>query len=340
MSVTIADVARRAGVGQGTVSRVLNNRPNVDPETRAKVQRAIEELEFVPSATARRLSLGRTQTIGVVVAHLTTSSVVERLRGIEGALAPAGYDMIVFNVETVERRDTVMREIARRERFDGALVVSIQPTPEEVSRIVRAGIPIVLLDVDHPGIPRVVVDDVAGGRLSVRHLLKLGHERIAFLGDPPRLALGFRSSQRRLRGVRTELAAAGFALPDGHVASGEHGRASAADLARQLLAGPDRPTAIVCASDTQAFGAIEAIRGLGLDVPGDISVVGYDDIELAAPLGLTTVRQPLEASGQLAVERLLAHIAGMPVRPARAVLPVLLVARDTTAPPPSVPKTT
>ena len=330
MPATIADVARRAGVGRGTVSRVLNDRPNVDPTTRERVQAAIAALDYVPSPTARRLSLGRTQTIGVVVPHMTTASVVERLRGIEATLVAAGFDMIVFNIETVERRDAVLREVPRRERVDGLLIVSIEPRPAEVDRARDAGVPIVLIDVDHGGLPSVVVDDVAGGRLAATHLLDLGHRRIAFLGDRPRLALGFRSSRDRLAGVVAALADAGIDLPAERIAIGEFDRASAAAMTQALLAGPHQPTAIACASDTQAFGAIEAIRGLGLEVPGDVSVIGYDDVELAAYLGLTTIRQPLVDSGRRGAERLLAAIAGAASESDREVLGLRLVARAST----------
>lgn len=345
-AATIADVARRAGVGRGTVSRVINDRPNVDPATRERVRAAIAALDYVPSPTARRLSLGRTQTIGVVVPYMTTPSVVERLRGIDAALVVAGYDMIVFNIETVERRDVVLRDVPRRERVDGLLIVSVRPNPAELARIAAAGLPVVLIDCEQAGVPSVVVDDVAGGRLATEHLIGLGHRRIAFLGDPPRLPLGFVASQRRLEGTIEALKAAGIALPPSRVASGEHGRDSAAALTRRLMAEAEPPTAIVCASDTQAVGAIEALRAAGRHVPGDVSIVGYDDVELAGYLDLTTIRQPLAETGRRAVERLLAAIDRSPAaRSAEAagpatgdeseILPVMLVVRGSTGPPPA-----
>ncbi len=130
MSATISDVARLAGVGRGTVSRVLNERANVDAATRGRVLAAIRELDFVPSPTARRLSLRRTQTVAVILPFLTRPSAVERLRGIEFAIVSAGYDMIVFNVETAERRDAVFRELPRPERVDGLIIVSLSPARE------------------------------------------------------------------------------------------------------------------------------------------------------------------------------------------------------------------
>lgn len=333
MGVTIGDVARLAGVGRGTVSRVLNDRPNVDPATRARVVAAIEALDYVPSPTARRLSLGRTQTVAVVVPYLATPSVVERLRGIESTLVAAGFDMIVFNIETVERRDTVLRELPRRERVDGLIVVSIRPRPDEVRRIAAAGLPTVLLDAEHRGLPRIVVDDIAGGGLAARHVIDLGHRRIAFLGDPPRLPLGFSSSRLRLRGVRNEVALAGLELPPERVATGEHGRRVAAELTGDLLRTAKPPTAVICASDTQALGALEAAASLGFEVPGELSIMGYDDIELAEYVGLSTVHQPLRETGVRAAERLLAIIGGSREGPRREAMTVEVVARRTTAPP-------
>jgi len=332
MPATIADVARLAGVGRGTVSRVLNERPNVDPTTRQRVLDAIRELDYVPSTAARRLSLRRTQTIGVVVPFLTRPSVVERLRGIELELVKAGLDMIVFNVETPERRDAILRDLPRPERIDGLILVSIAPHEGELSGIRRSGVPLVLVDAHHRSVPRVVVDDVGGGRLAARHLLDLGHVRIAFVGDPLRPPIGFSSSRLRLRGVEQELRSAGLAIPDSLIALGEHGRGRARELTLRLLGSSLPPTAIVAASDTQALGVLEAADRLGLHVPADLSIIGYDDIEAADYLDLTTIHQPLVETGSRAVQRLVRLIAGDTDEPLREVLDVHLVLRGTTAP--------
>lgn len=330
---TISDVARLAGVGRGTVSRVLNERPNVDPGTRERVLAAIRELDYVPSSAARRLSLGRTHTIAVVVPYLTRPSVVERLRGIEQALVQAAFDMIVFNVETPQRRDAVLRDLSRPARIDGLILVSIAPHEDELRQIRNSGLPVVLVDAHHRSLPRVVVDDVGGGRLAARHLLDLGHVRIGFIGDPLRPPIGFSSSRLRLRGVEQALRADGLAIPEELVALGEHGRQRARELAGELLRSSLPPTAIVAASDTQALGVLEAAADLGLEVPGDLSVVGYDDIEAADYVGLTTIHQPLLETGSRAVRRLLELIGGSRGPTLREVLDVWLVARRTTSPP-------
>ena len=333
MGVTIGDVARLAGVGRGTVSRVLNERANVDPTTRAKVLAAIQDLDYVPSTTARRLSLGRTQTVAVILPFLTRPSTVERLRGIEFALVSAGYDMIVFNVETVDRRDAVFRDLPRSERVDGMIIVSLSPHRNELERIQRSGLPAILVDAHHRGLPRVVADDVKGGRLATEYLIGLGHERIGFIGDIPRVPLAFTSSRLRLGGYRRAMRDAGLAAPATWIAMGDHSRHRAAELARRMLTRHRQPTAIVCASDTQAAGVLEAAASLGLSVPDDVSVTGYDDLELADHLHLTTVRQPLFESGVRAVQRLLIGIEDQVMPPSREVQQIGLVIRRSTAPP-------
>lgn len=333
MAITIADVARLAGVGRGTVSRVLNDRANVDPATRARVLAAIKSLDFVPNQTARRLSLGRTQTVAVILPFLTRPSAVERLRGIELTLASAGYDLIVFNIETVERRDAVFGDLPRPERVDGLIIVSLSPHAEELDRLDKSGLPTVLVDAHHRALPRVVADDVLGGRLAAQHLIGLGHRRIAFIGDIPRTPLAFTSSRLRLTGVRRAIAGAGLRLPSSLIAIGDHSRRRASELAVRMLTSSLPPTGIVCASDTQAAGVLEAAASLGLSVPVDLSVTGYDDLELADHLGLTTIHQPLFESGVRAVQRLLRILDGGPLEPAREVQEISLVVRRSTAPP-------
>ena len=333
MSVTIGDVARLAGVGRGTVSRVLNERANVDPATRARVLDAIRELDFVPNPTARRLSLGRTQTVAVILPFLTRPSAVERLRGIELALVSAGYDMVVFNVETQERRDAVFRDLPRAERVDGLIVVSLSPHAVELERIRRSRLPTVLVDAHHRALPRVVADDVRGGRLATEHLIELGHRRIGFIGDIPRVPLAFTSSRLRLSGFRRAMERAGLAIPADLIGIGDHSRHRAAELAHAMLVARRPPTAIVCASDTQAAGVIEAAIALGRSVPDELSVTGYDDLELADYLHLTTIRQPLFESGVRAVQLLLGAADGRPMSPLREVQQISLVVRRSTAAP-------
>lgn len=331
---TIRDVARLAAVGVGTVSRVLNDSPRVDPATRERVIAAITDLDYVPSAVARRLSTGRNGAIGVVVPFLTRPSVVERLHGVEAALSETLYDLVVFNIETPERREKVIRLLARRDRVDGLIILSLAPHRGELAQIHRSGIPTVLVDAHHRAFSRVVVDDVAGGRLASSYLIELGHRRVGFLGDDPQSRFKFSPSRLRRVGVARALRAAGLELRPEYVRTGGF-RETARRIAAELLELELPPTAIVCGSDVEALGVLEAAREAGVAVPGRISVIGYDDIEIAGDLGLTTVRQPLFESGRRGVELLLAAMDGAEVPPVRELLPLELVVRATTGPPPT-----
>jgi DNA-binding LacI/PurR family transcriptional regulator len=333
--VTITDVAAHAGVGAGTVSRVLNDSPRVSAATRARVLAAIEALEYRPSPLARALSRGRAHTMGVVVPFFTHASAVERLRGVVDELRGSRYDVVLFNVESPLHRDEHFANLLRRDRADGLLIVSLPPPPAALARLAAEGVPIVLVDARGEGVPTVVTDDVAGGREATSHLVALGHERIAFIGDSPNNPFGFTSSACREQGYRRTLADAGIPFDRRFVRHGAHERAVGRRLAEQLLALADRPTAIFAASDVLATGVLEAARAAGVDVPGELSVVGFDDIELSGYSGLTTVRQPLLESGRLGASLLLAALHDN--RPAAAVehlLPLELIVRSTTARPP------
>ncbi len=336
MPATIRDVAKRAGVGLGTVSRVINKSSQVSEATRERVESVIAELNFVPSPTARRLSLGKTLTLAVIVPFFTRPAFVERLRGIENTVAESEYDLILYNVETPEKRDAYFRDVPHRERADGVLIISLSPRDMDVARLAHADVPVVLVDANHPSLNslnRVIVDDVAGGRMAVQHLINLGHRRIGYISDLLENPFNFTSSRDRYQGYRQALAAAHVAFRAEYHRQGEHGRYEARRLATQLLSLPDRPTAIFAASDTQAMGVLEAARDADLRVPDDLSVVGYDDIEVAEYLGLTTIRQLLFESGKRGVELLLETLESPPTKPVCEVMPTELIVRATTAPP-------
>ena len=332
--VTIADVAAHAGVGAGTVSRVLNDSPRVSERTRRRVLAAIEVLDYRPNPLARGLSRGRCQTLGVVVPFFTHASAVERLRGVAAALDGSRYDLVLFNVESPIHRDEHFATLTRRDRADGLLIMSLPPPPGSLRRLAEAGVPMVLLDARGDGVPAVVTDDVDGGRLATQHLLDLGHERIGFIGDDPDNPLGFTAGRSREDGYRRTMAQAGLETRSGFVRHGPHVRGVARQLAEDLLSGHDRPTAIFASSDTQALGVLEAARSAGLDVPGDLSVVGFDDVEVSGYAGLTTVRQPLFESGRLGASVLLDALdEGHLPEPREQWLTLELIERSTTAPP-------
>ncbi|HEY1643489.1 MAG TPA: LacI family DNA-binding transcriptional regulator [Streptosporangiaceae bacterium] len=331
---TIADVAAASGVGVGTVSRVINGAAGVRAATRARVLAAIERLGYRPSHLAAALARGTPRTIAIVIPHLTRPSAAERLAGALAVLTRHEYDTIVCNADSPAQRDHVLTMLAARHRADGVLVMSLSLSRAQLAAFRKAGLPLAAVDVAVRGVPHTIIDDVDGGRLATNHLLSLGHRRIGFIGDrvPQAVASGSpaagrTASARRLAGYRQALAAAGEHADDALIRLGPHGPASAQALAAELLAQPDPPSAIFAASDTQAMGVLAAADRYGARVPRQLSVIGFDDIQPAALLGLSTVRQPLERSGAEGAERLCALLRGERVRPLRQVLEVQVVPR-------------
>ena len=329
----IADVAALAGVGVATVSRVLNGHVGVRPSTRERVVEAIEALNYRPSSLARSLSLQRTMVVAALLPWFTNPSAVQRVRGIVEGLSGSAYDLMVFDIESEDRQRRAFELFDRGDRADGLLVVSTLPPEAEVDRLRAAGVPCVLIDAVHPCFPSIAVDDVAGGEMATRHLIELGHRRIALIGDPPP-EFRFEWSRDRTRGYERALTSAGIEPRSDYVREGTRLPHVARAIASELLSLPERPTAIFAASDTQALGAVEAARSLGIRIPAELSVVGFDDIEVAAYVGLTTVRQPLLESGRRGAKLLLDTLAGRPVGPLRELLPLELVVRATTGPAP------
>ena len=330
---TINDVAARAGVSRTTTSRVLNNSPKVDEVTRRRVLDAIADLRYVPSASARRLSLGRTWTIDVVASYLTRPQAIERLRGAESVLGETAFDLVIHNVESPERRERYLRELPTANRTDGVLLVSVPPTSDNLGPLGGGPVPVVVIDVHGTvvdGMPVVRGDDVAGGALAGRYLFRLGHRAIGFVADSFDNPYGFTSSRDRYTGFTSVLRELGVEV---EAALGAHGSRTARDLALRLLTGPNPPSAIFAASDTQALGVLSAARDLGLQVPNDLTVIGYDDISIAEPIGLTTIRQHLYESGRIGAELLLAEIEHRSATPPVVSLDPELVVRATSAPP-------
>jgi DNA-binding LacI/PurR family transcriptional regulator len=331
-AATIRDVAARAGVGVGTVSRVLNDSTSVRQETRNKVLAAIAELDYSPNPAARRLSRGKTMVVGALVPYFTNPSVVRRLQGIVSVVTGSEYDLILFDVEKVDRRDAYLHNVLRRQMVDGLLMISLTPTDKDVAALHQFGMPTVLIDARHPLLSRVLVDNVAGGYQVTRHLIELGHRCIAyvsdFLDDP------FNSPVRdRYTGYRQALAEAGIPFRPEYHLQAPHGRPEARQMTRRLFRLPEPPTAIFAYSDTQAIGVLEEAKARGLAVPDELSVVGFDNIEAAEFLHLTTVSQALYESGIAGCELLLQVMANPLAGPREVLLPVELVERSTTAPP-------
>lgn len=335
--VRIADVAARAGVGVGTVSRVLNGSPQVRESTRHRVLEAINQTGFRPSRLAAGLSRGTPASVAIIVPFLTRPSVVARLAGVIEVLDAEGYDTIVCNVETAAQRDRQIRMFAGGHRAAAAVVISLRLTAAQLADLAVAGMHVVFVDAPARGVPHTVVDDVRGGLMATSYLIGLGHRRIGFIGDMGDGGLGFSSTADRRRGYRQALAMAGIPEDRALICRGQPGSAAAEQMALRLFRLPDPPTAIFAASDTQAMGVLSAAGAAGVPVPQRLSVIGFDDIEIAAPLGLSTIRQPLRESGARGATRLCTLMRGGVVSPLREVLPLEVVPRRSTAAAPPRP---
>lgn len=326
--ISIAIVAAEAGVGVGTVSRVLNGSDQVSEATRKRVLDTMERLDYRPLRSASSLSKGRTDAVGILVSVITRPSVMERLVGVIDVLSDAGLDAVVFNVENRAQLDRHLSSIIDQRRVDGIISISLRIPKERLTRIKKLAIPLVLIDNSLPNVPCVNIDDVAGGRIATEHLLSLGHRRIGFIGDNAHTDLGMSSSEDRYTGYLLALEAAGIEPDFDLVARGPHSSEAAAALTNALFElGKRRPTAVFASSDTLAVGVIKAAQQHGFTTPDDLAVIGFDNLEISSILDISTVNQPLLASGIKGASKMVSLLNGETVKPQREELPLAVVPR-------------
>ncbi len=334
--VSIDEVARLAGVSTATVSRALSGRGHVSAPTRERVQQAAQTLGYVVSASASSLASGRTRNIGVVVPFLDRWFFSTVLSGVAGELTRRGYDMTLYNVATdTDLRRSIFENFLRRQRVDGVVVVSLELSDEETTRLAELGIPIIAIGGPNPRLSTLTVDDVAVARLATEHLIALGHERIAHIGASPEFDLDFHIPTHRRHGFERALADADiparpelFEPADFTIEGGFH-------AAKQLLGRPGTPpSAIFAASDEMSIGALLAAREIGYRVPDDLSIIGIDGHGLGEFFRLTTVDQFPAGQGSRAAEAILDDLERGDAGPAEhppGALPFELIVRGTTA---------
>jgi LacI family transcriptional regulator len=330
--VTIAQVAEEAGVSAMTVSNVLNGRAGASEDTRRRVLEVAERLGYQPNISARNLKGSRSGLIGVMALDLTNQYGLEIIRGIADELAEAEREMLINATYQDAWRERDRVEFLGRGLVDGVLMVAPVLEDQTLSLLHRRKLPCVVVDprrLDVP-LPRITVDNYHGMRAGTQHLIDLGHRRIAYIrGDAD-----LESTSIRFQGFRDALRLAGTEVEEQLVASCDFTYAGGFRTAARLIS-EHRPTALVAGADLIALGAIDAARAVGLDVPGEFSVVGFDDLPQAAQTfpGLTTVRQPLHDMGMMAARALLSLIDGQPLLMEHMQLPTNLVLRTSTAPP-------
>lgn len=327
---TLLDVAARAAVSRATVSRVLNSYPHVRPEVRERVLKAIAALRYRPDRIAQSLVRGETRTIGLIVADITNPFYAETAKAIVETARGRSYTVVLCNTENLPRLQAEQIELLRQHRVDGVILGSVHLHDPPVEQLVASGFPCVMYNrrLRSGAGTYVVLDNVRGGEEVTRHFIALGHRRIAFLAGPR----SFSTASERLAGYRRALRAAGIPWDSHFVRQGQFKPDLAFQAAVDLLKGAPRPTAVVAGNDLTALAVMDAAHDLGLRVPGDLAVSGFDDTDVARrrTIQLTSVAQQKAEMGRLAVTYLLEFIQD-PERfrrdPIRHSLPPTLVVR-------------
>jgi len=339
-SVSIQDIAQAAGVSHATVSRALRDSPLISSEMRASIQRLAQEMGYTPNAVAQSLKEQRSNTIGLVVTSIADPFYGRMVRGVDEVARQAGMDVFLGVSYNDAQQELSVIESFYRRRVDGIITASSGLLNRHSAQLARMGVPIVIINRQSEDrlaeFRNVEVDSYGGAREAMAHLLALGHRAIAYLGATNRPA----SNQQRRQGYLDALRAAGIAIQEGWIQEAPPERRSYSDdvtdgqelMARALQAGI---TAAFCFNDMHAIGALLACRALGFDVPRQVSIVGFDDVEVARYVtpALTTVHQPKLQLGQLAIKMLLDLMEGRPVED--KVVPTRLVVRCSTARAPS-----
>jgi len=332
---TIKDVALRAGVSVTTVSHVVNDTRHVSAKGRERVELAIRELGYVPNAMARSLKSNTTSTLGMLIPNSSNPYFAEIVRIVEDRCFGAGYTLVLCNTDDEPHRQSVYLQVLAERRIDGLIVVSTGDDDSLVTQLHGLRIPTVLVDreIADPACDLVETAHMQGGLLAVRHLLSLGHKRIACIGGP----VGVMPSEQRIEGWRMALAEAG-ATPDIAKAAallwrGGFTSQGGYEAMHAILRTEQAPSAVFVCNDLMAIGALRAAHESGVRVPDDLSIVGFDDIELSAYTSpaLTTVAQPKERIGALAVDMLLERVGGKRRDARKVVLQPELRVRASTA---------
>lgn len=331
--VTIRDVARDSGVSYTTVSRVLSGYEFVKESTRTRVMEAVERLGYVANLPARSLAGGHSQIIGLLVPNLDNAYVGTITQGIDQALARADYDLMLYTSHRHPGKETYYARAIPNGLTEGLLLIAPLVPAEYLDSLQQQNFPYVLIDQADPTENSNVVEATNwhGAYEATRYLIELGHTRIAFIKGSS--AIG--SAADRLRGYKAALANDDIPFREELILEGDYQQQTAYELTKRLLQTVEEPpTAIFASNDISAFGAMDAVRDAGFQMPEDISIVGFDDIPQASLVypKLTTVRQPLEQMGSVAVKMLLAQIEDRSVSPQRVVLATQLTIRDSCAP--------
>ncbi len=330
---TIYDVAQVADVTIATVSRVINGKDNVAEATRKKVMEAIESLNYYPSPIASGLSRQKSKEIGILVPFFFGEFFLKILEG--SAQDLHDYDLILYNATTPDQKKQIINKVVGENKLDGLFIISLPVLLDEEIQLSKARFPIVLLDNFNKEYSSVSLDNVFGAFKATEHLIDLGHKDIAIITGAAEDPFHLTVAKDRLKGYKMALNMADIPFNDKFVAVNDWSREGAYFLTKKLLSMKQPPTAIFSVSDLQAVGIIAAIREMGLSVPQDVSVIGYDNMDFTDYIGLTTVAQPLHIVSRLGSNVMREQIESGILKKESVVLQPSLVIRETTAPPPA-----
>ncbi len=297
MAVTIYDVAKKAGVGIGTVSRAINNSPRISSQTKAKVDKTIQELKYQPHALAQGLARKRTNMVAIIVPVFTGYFYLELLKGIQQEMSKYQYDLLLYSVDQTVKTEIFLKRTLRERRVDGVLLISLTISDSDVKKFVHSQFPIVLIDSDHCDLDSLTVENEQGAYLATKYLINLGHTRIGII-DAQLKSLPAKKRlegyQKALRDHKIHYNRRYLVISDSDIEKDGFNREAGYTAMKKLLQMDEhRPTAVFISSDIQAAGAIKAIKEYGLNIPEDVSVIGFDDIELAQYMGLSTIRKTM-----------------------------------------------
>lgn len=330
MSITIRDVAQAAGVSTATVSRALRGLPHVDPETRERVRRVAQEMDYVVSPSASRLASGRTGTVAVITPFIDRWFFSTVLSGISDVLQAREVDLIVFEVGDPSTSPGLPTERRLRGRADGMIVVTLPTDAPRIADLLEIGLPASFIGATWPGVPSVCIDDAAAARTATQHLINLGHQRIGIISGRPQAST---SQGNRSLGYREAMTGSGLKVDPALESHGYFTVAGGEAAMTALLSQPHPPTAVFAMSDDMAFGAIRSLQRHGIRPGSDIAIASIDGHDLAELLDVTTVGQPVAEMGRMAAEALLARMLGSEADRSRdVVVPTTLVVRGSTVP--------
>lgn len=332
-NVTIFDVAAKAGVSHSTVSRVLNNKTNVNAETRERVLQVMAQLGYIGSVSARSLAGGISRVVGLLVDRLNTGYMDEIIRGIDETLEMHHYNLMLYTTHRQKTSEVAYVTKLTHDLVDGLILIVPRNEKAYLDTLQKRKFPHVLIDYQgyNRHIPSIITTNHKGGYDATAYLIEMGHRRIGFITGE----MAYGCAVERLAGYRAALVAHGMPFDPELVSEGNFLQPEGYRCAQQLLSLPEPPTALFVSNDAMAFGAMEAARELGLRIPADLSIIGFDDIPQAAHVhpALSTVHQPLEEMGRSAVELLLKYIANPLAEIERIELSTRLILRESCQPP-------